>query len=325
MKEFIPSYPLVLDELSRLGYAVYVRNKRQTDRLINELSSYLGQHNQSISPKQEKRIRGYCAQVALLTRVFTLLRGYPPTEREYRNAQYLAAYTPVLDDLMDDLGLKYEELLSYSGEENSDFRLFQYLDEKMKTIRGEKADFDKFFIRTLNEQDRSLAQLGERQLSSEEIQSITFDKGGYSVLLVRCVLDHDLAKGEEETVYHFGSLAQLMNDIYDVYKDSQEGLQTMVTASCDFNWIEEIYKTRCRMFRNSFFKMEYSMRNVKRSFVAHSLALSRAIVALEYYKALQAGKPRLPIEEYSRKPLIVDMEKLPNFWRSIVLSRNIGR
>ena len=68
-------------------------------------------------------------------------------------------------------------------------------------------------------------------ISEKEIQSITFYKGGTSLLFYRTAFLPVPSVEEEKLIYNLGSLMQLANDIFDVYKDRENKIKTLVTEA----------------------------------------------------------------------------------------------
>lgn len=52
-------------------------------------------------------------------------------------------------------------------------------------------------------------------------------------MLYRSVLGTPLISGEEDAIYLLGSILQLANDMFDVYKDFKNGQQTVFTNTED--------------------------------------------------------------------------------------------
>jgi len=58
---------------------------------------------------------------------------------------------------------------------------------------------------------------------------ITYFKGSVSLLFYHSALDEAVPESEEKMLCALGQLLQLVNDIFDVYKDRQNNIKTLVT------------------------------------------------------------------------------------------------
>jgi hypothetical protein len=90
------------------------------------------------------------------------------------------------------------------------------------------------------EQVRSKKQKNS-DLTEDEIKDITFAKGGTAFLLYRKAFGEISTRCEEKFYYTLGAIMQLENDIFDVYKDRQEGIRTLVTACHDIKPVRNLY------------------------------------------------------------------------------------
>ena len=166
-------------------------------------------------------------------------------------------------------------------------------------------------------QVESRAQAGS-DLSRQDIREITFNKGGVSLLFYRSVFEHRLASGEAEALYHAGALMQLGNDIFDVWKDYRDGINTLVTSCSNISEVKEVYSEQLGRTLALFRQTGYGRRNVSRFLHKFVLGISRCHVCLDQLERLERKTAdRFIPSSYSREEMICDMEKPANMLRSL--------
>jgi hypothetical protein len=301
----------------QLGWEILYKNRRSTRRLYRELDALLKPYGFALNAEHHKRIFFYTAQSAITNHWFSLLRGKPPTPQERSHAIYLGAFTPIADDLMDSTGQTFEQLVRAKKNDTADAILFAYLLEKLQPLIHESPLFATYFKKAHEAQNRSLKQLGKEKLGIEELKQISFDKGGYYTTLYRMVLQNPPKKGEEAAIYTLGAILQVLNDLFDIYKDLHNGVQTLATNTADINYIAEVLMNLENTFTTEFFALDYPAKNKHKAYTAIMAIVTRGHVALAHYRKLQGEATTLDIAAYQRKPLIVDMEKLGNIWRNL--------
>lgn len=304
----------------RLGFEVLVRNKYRTNALITELSEQLSSRSQSLSSHEIRRIKSYTVQSAITNHWFSLLRGEQPREEEWRFGLYLGAVTPVTDDLMDDTGLSFDQIKNDHSTLTPSYVVFRYLLAKIEERSAVDRTFAKFYKLTTDAQNESLAQQEDEKLSFERLRRLMFDKGGNSTLLYRSILTNPLSSEEERMIYHLGALLQLTNDIFDLHKDYKAGVQTLVTRECNIREVAAVYQELEEDFVQAMLVLNYPRKNKMRAYRSFMIVLSRGQVALDQLLEVQGDRPHIDVETVGRKPLIVDMEKPANIWRSIQVS-----
>lgn len=310
-----PARIQALWEFVGLGKVLLVNNRRQTLKLLVELESALRSRGCELSPDMRKRISAYTVQSAVTNHWFGMLRGKKATPEEVRDGLYFGAFTPAADDLMDSTGRTYAELPGLQDAETAEEILFAYLQDKLVALHEKNPVFHNYFVKAEAAQNESLRQMGKDRISEEDLKQITFDKGGYSTLLYRSLLQNPLSPGEEEAIYTLGSLLQLENDLFDLYKDHRNGAQTLVTVTADMHRIAKLMRQLEMEFKDRYFSLGYAEAAKKRSFRAIRIVIARSAVALDQYLRLQGDSGRVDVEAYPRKAWIVDMEKAGNFPR----------
>ncbi|NVK04041.1 MAG: hypothetical protein HWD92_04435 [Flavobacteriia bacterium] len=307
---------MVLSSFTSLGFQLFVLNRARTNRLLAELREVVRAEGLTLSTHEEKRIAAYTTLTAITNHWFSTLRGYKPTKEEISGALYVGAFTPATDDLMDEFNLTYEEILDGAANGKANAVVFRYTWEKLKSLRSHNSQFDHFLSLTLQAQNASLAQQGEDDLSIDHLKELSFNKGGYSTLLYRSVLRNPISEDEQKAIYTLGSMLQLTNDIFDIYKDSKEGAHTLVTRTRNYRFVAKLFDEMELKLKSEFSALDYSDANKSKSYRSTYVVLSRAKVALDQYLKLQGDAAQIDLN-HERSKLIVDMEKMSNIFRSI--------
>lgn len=153
-------------------------------------------------------------------------------------------------------------------------------------------------------------------ISNEEIEQITLNKGGNAVLLCSFYLEHQASIYEENCWYKLGNIIQNVNDLFDIYRDLQSGLQTIPNRMRDAYSYKKYY-----MELVTSLKQEITAINVPEKQKLHfKISLmgicALGIIAIEQLIKIQGNKTELPnLKDLERKDLIVDMEKKSNLWK----------
>jgi hypothetical protein len=318
----------MLNTFIRLATEIFLITKLQTAKFIRELRKQSKIHHFSFDKEQINRIRYYTVQSCLTNSWFSSLTGYKIGNDEIQRGLYVGALTPVMDDLTDDFGLDYSEIIrQIKTQDDSTPNPVRLAGSLYKKVL-EKADtgFLKYFTKAMECQDASLKQFQKNRLSYEELHKITFDKGGHFTLLYRSVLKKDLIKDEEEAIYLLGGILQLTNDMFDVYKDHKNGQQTLFTNINNIEKLKDLYLNSMDEMIVKFLKLKYPFRQKKEALLKIFTVLSRGIVCMNQLLNCQKKTGNVfELKKYTRADLICDMEKASNIIKSIKIGYSLKR
>jgi hypothetical protein len=299
-----------------MGYAVFGHSEKYSNQIIAEIDQLLLASGSSLTIEQKKRVRFYTALITITTRLFSVLRGKGPTEKEKRLALLVGAITPFLDDLSDHRQVSLVELLVHRRKTLSEEELVaQFLFEQIKSLGS--PDFISTCTTVMLAQDKSRRQLLDAILSEQELKSITFDKGGSSMLLYRLVLENPLRPGEARAIYLLGYLLQLVNDQFDVYKDYYDRQQTLYTQAKNFQKRQQVFLDLQSRVIRAFVHLGYNPKRMTRFLALLFTITSRGEVCAAQLADLHTKRGEIiTIDSLSRKELVCDMEKLSNMRKS---------
>jgi len=282
-------------------------------------------NDNSLDEYDFKKIRDYYgyAVPAILGESYCLLRGKKMSEKERMAITYLGSLSGLFDDFFDKSNIPESDILSLVEHPekmsplNSNQQLF--LQFYLKALEN-SADINRiknYFLKVFNAQILSKKQLLEG-IDKNEIEYITFEKGGVSFLFYRTIFSEHISEVESLLFYKLGALMQLENDIFDVYKDHKAGIKTLATTEKNIEDLRKHYhlltdelfdiaKSTCFVEKNRTKFLRFTLLTICRGFVC--LDMLQENQRLTHNEFL--------IDNYERKDLICDMEKPKNFFRTI--------
>lgn len=315
----------VLPVFIHTGSQLYIRNRFGYLFLMNHLQKFAFKNQIEIDEVLKKRIWFYTMQSALTNLWFCSLRGKPLRKNEIKAGLYLGAYTPLYDDLMDEKLLTHAELVNRIGNEgltDPQLLLLSWLQKHiLKNLLNEN-QYAGYFKQLGVAQNNSIRQQTQDPLSLIEIEEITLDKGGFATLLYRSILHHRLIPNEEKAIYKLGGALQLVNDVFDIYKDHKKGIQTLLTTTNNINAIATLFDEMVKDIFRMFLLLDYHPKNISKMLLQVSTILSRGKVCFEQLQALTSNNKSFAVNDYSRHQLICDMQKLKNIKRSMVICKS---
>jgi len=308
--------------------------KTQKKFISNNVSPLLHQfetiNDGSLSDKDFLKINNYygLAVPAILGEAFCVLRGFAMNELERLASTSQGVVTGLFDDFFDDGNISENEIFKMLEEP----RLYKWKNTGEKLIIS---FYNKAIDNALNPdkvregamnvfkaQQMSIEQ-EDSSISQSRIWEITQQKGGESVLFYRYGFKHSLKDGEEEALFQLGSLMQLENDIFDVYKDSQSGIYTLPIITDNVEELKNLYTEQVNLFVELSYKMDYPKESVKLFLDRLMPVINRAYVCFRKYKKLEKNNNKVfDVPAFTRKQLICDMEKLGNFLRTVLCQIN---
>jgi hypothetical protein len=294
--------------------------KKNLDPILKEFQedNYTDLTNSDI--KKIRHYYGY-AVPAILGEGFCILRGKRLSETERIALTCLGALTGIYDDFFDKLDTPESHILKLTTNPNEKIarNIHELLFVKFFNLALENCPATKLirqkFIEVYKAQLLSKKQKTNK-LTQEEMSSITFTKGGVSLLFYRSALVGQADDNEEKLLYLLGGLMQLENDIFDIYKDYQENLATLATTTKN---ISELRKVYVKLYNEivPLVNQTHFARENKLFFLRFiSLVIHRGSVCLDCLERNESlSNGAFVIQDYDRKQLICDMEKFKNLFR----------
>lgn len=295
---------------------------KEVDPLLKEVEL---NNDGSLSDKDFIKIRKYygLAVPAILGEAFSVLRRRELSDSERLAATCQGIITGIFDDFFDDGNLSQDyidnmvsipELISPQTSNEKLFIDF-YLLVLSKALYPN--DVKRLMLLVNKNQIESVEQ-EDPEISHKRIWEITKDKGGNSVLFYRAAMDNSPDKNETEAMFQLGSLMQYENDIFDVYKDYNDGIHTIPTSARLIDELRDIFQKQMELFIELSYKMSYPENQIRDFLDRIMPVINRGFVCLDSYKKLETlNSGSFNPEKYTRKQLICDMETPRNFLKTV--------
>lgn len=268
-------------------------------------------HLQELPSSLHRRIEHYLFANSMTTQWFGVLHDKKPTPDEITAGWYLALATPIADYLVDELGLNSNTVKSMIEQpsENKYDQIAHHLFVQTKACHPNPT-FTFYLHKTLDAQELSLQQKNHG-FDFQRIHDVTWQKGGYALLLYRSALTDLITPEEEKAVFQLGGLMQLHNDIFDLHRDIQENIQTIPSQIKHVTDLRKIYQNEIQTTINLFAQLELSKKQKSKFLLLVLLALNTGELCLDHYAGLErkSNGVFLP-RSYSRAELVCDMDQL---------------
>jgi len=322
---------------SLLPFTVISGINRQKEFIQKNINPFIEEAKKitdgSLDENDIKKITGYygLAVPAILGEAFCALRGINMTDRERMASTCQGAMTGLGDDFFDKQRLSEAALKDFierpglfNGNTASE-KLFLNFYKTALANAPQPALMQQQIFRVFQAQLLSKQQAGPG-LSYEVIKDTTLRKGAESLLYYRTAFENPLKKGEEKMLYCLGGLMQLSNDIFDVYKDHQNGISTLVTTAKKIKELRFLYSALLQLGTEAAYKTGYPKENIRKFLGIISIGIfSRCYVCMDQLEKNEkrSGNVFDP-KQYQRKDLICDMDTAVNKWRSLKYHLWIG-
>ncbi|BAV06348.1 hypothetical protein SAMN05421788_1076 [Filimonas lacunae] len=316
----------------RLAVSIINSRRKETARANKLLAQVEEKLGGTFAPATRKKIAvSYGIYNPMICDVFTRLHGRLTNNAEKEKLIHYFICSSLFDDFTDYDTITLEQLNAIS------FHPGEY----QPTTFDEKAFLQSHLLLRNYVKDKTTyldinkalykAQLASKkqyqsQLPQEDIQQITFTKGGYSVLLCRHYLDINATKVEEECWYRIGTIIQLTNDLFDIYKDLQDQITTLPNSMTNAYAFEQFFMQQVTQMKAYIQQLPYS-KGLKQQFALSMAGIyAFGFIAIQQLKNIQGNLLQLPdLQTIPRKALIVDMEKKKNLNQWFRFTYKYGR
>ncbi|MCK5774757.1 MAG: class 1 isoprenoid biosynthesis enzyme [Bacteroidales bacterium] len=255
-----------------------------------------------------------------------LLRDKVMQKEERRRFANLSSCAPIFDDFFEnnaDLSHIHQLLVNpkKGKAQNDEEKMAVHFLNNILNSLADKIPFieaaeDLFTAQTDSKKQKDLT------LTAAELLDISIRKGGYSGLMYTLLLHNSTDNNMLETGYLLGSFGQLMDDVFDIYDDSTDGIRTFANQSesvKNLSNIISIYEQKVVQRVQELDQLEYQTSHFLNVFSIFSTTIQ---LALNQYEKLEKETGLGPNQCLSngRKKWIVDMETRQNIWRLFSLS-----
>ena len=297
------------------------KSARQAETLIRRIELQLEGYFDKVT--YHKVVKSYSVYKSIVLDPFSLLHGRRISLIEQERSIHYFICSSLFDNFFDDRLLTVAEIESITFQPESytakSFDEKAFLLSHLFLLNGMKdtGEYLTVLRREFEAQRNSLKQF-DPTVTDDEIQQITFEKGGNAVLMCRYYLNITPVPEEEDCWFTLGTLIQLSNDLFDIYKDLQDRIHTLPVRCYNAYEMEQLFLNQVGRLKSNIALLPYSGEKKQAFSIAMATTYALGITAIEQLKSLQGKADRLPhFETLPRKALIIDMEKPANRWRWI--------
>lgn len=275
------------------------------------------QYGGHFSEAQKKKVLGYYGLFipSVLCSSYKTLHGTAFSEVERRRVTLFGILTPVGDDLFDIEKLDPGSIsqIAYHPQTYTANSFLSAVAKEIQTTLIESVPNRQAYMEASKNvfevQVDTIAQT-DPSITDDAIERITYAKGGYSVIIYHQTLNEVADGALWEALFYVGSLMQLANDCFDIYKDIHDGIYTLASRCSDYRLLRQRYISRVKQTNRLIAALPYSKSQKQEFSVVMHAVISRGLIAINRMIRLQdqVGKP-VDTLTLSRKQLICDMEK----------------
>lgn len=311
---------------------IKLQKKYNESFLIPYLNELEIKYNGKFSDEQRNKIINYYGLfiTSFLCSNYKKLYGKRLSNEERKRATLFGILTPVGDDLFDIDKLDIEDIktITYHPETFNATTFSSQVAKEIQTFLLNNVPHREAYLEaSKNVLDIQIATVKQtdKNISQPELEHITYTKGAVSVTIYHQCLD-DVADAQmEEVLFYIGSLYQLGNDIFDIYKDVRDNIYTLINTCTDFTAFKNNFLRIIQIQNQKIMALPYAKKNKKEFCIIMNSINARSLVALDQFISFQKKAGEIDWQKMQRKDMIVDMEKTKNiirwFFYTIKLSR----
>lgn len=275
-----------------------------------------------LNTREYRRWRHYFFGTTFLGAVFCQMTGRYLSRVEKIRFAKMAALASLFDDQTD--GRNRNSISGFPevadpeefGREMNDDGLALYL---LQEIYSEIAqDQLPLFKQNLQQVFNLEISASKKQFSPARLPDQTLEKGAFSVLLFRRLMDRYLAGGEQYALFEFGRLVQLCDDIFDVWFDRQNDSPTLATVLLEAQQPEQLqwhFERQVQTTVEAVLDMNISDFRKNKTLAVISFLVSVTLVCLRHYRFLKKKHGTLPLDD--RRSMVVDMARWQYRWQVV--------
>ncbi|TDW97261.1 class 1 isoprenoid biosynthesis enzyme [Dinghuibacter silviterrae] len=303
-----------LAQVLRTAFYIIRQRRIETRRAYALLAEVERKYDGRFSDKTRRKIAvSYGIYNPMMCDAFTALRGRRTTEAEKERFIYYFVCSSLFDDFTDVLALPEDELLALSfaperfEPRNFDEAVFRDAHLQLRSFVHERTVYDALTRKLFQAQWDSKKQARTGVLSEDALREITFRKGGLSVLLCSFYLEVTPTPAERDCWYRIGTIIQLTNDLFDIYKDLGDQMDTLPLRMRDVAVFRVFFEDQVVGMFHAVESLEVTERRKGPFRLAMAGISAFGMIALDQFAELTP-----PFTGYTRQELVIDMEKRQN-------------
>lgn len=289
-------------------------------RALNDLQL---PHPEMLTSAEKRRLQHYYYGGTYLSVIFSTLRGFTRSAAEKQRVTNMAALAYYFDDLVDsfrgrdDTGILWHDNPEEYGLAADDHRrlALHFLHNIYSSLPPvHLASFKNTMHKVFNVETSGRQQ---NAVGLKEIETVTAEKGGHSVLLFRMVHAPTPEAAEEQALLEFGCLIQYCDDIFDLWFDHRDGVVTVATVLAgrgEIGMLSRYFEQQVEVTRQAFRQLDAPVYRIETALCVIHYITAITRVCLAHYEQLIHKNGALPLD--NRKQMVVDMEQWDNRLRT---------
>lgn len=271
-----------------------------------------------LSEKEKKKVGFYYPLFNHIVNCenYLCIKGRRLTIDETKRMAIISAMATLHDDLIDEENWEKETYIKVLDRtlppelQTSKVKLIFALEDELHKI-WQPTDAYKNALKTATDWQIISSKQLDKNISLQEVLYISENKCGNSSLLWASVMSEDWKSEDDAFIFQSGFVGQIVNDLFDAFKDREDGVYTIVRKSKSIAQAKEIFLRECAKLHQLILACNVSekrkLRTIRRMACVHSFAL----VALEHLQNTENkyGTP-MQWDKPLRKELVTDMA----FW-----------
>ena len=304
---------------------INIQKKFNKEFLIPYLEELENKYSGKFDKEQKRKILNYYGIfiTSILCSSYKRLYGKSLCNEERKRATLFGILTPIGDDLFDIDKLDIDSIrhITYDPDSYNATTFSSKVAKEIQSYELHHVPYPKEYLEAsknvLEIQIETIKQTNS-SISTEDLERITYTKGAVSVIIYHQSLDELADEKMLEVLFLVGSLFQLGNDIFDVYKDLRDNIYTLPNTCDDYIIFKKKFIQRIKLQNDTIMALPYAKKNKKEFCIVMNSINARSLVAIDQFIRLQKkmGQP-IDWQKLERKDMICDMEKLTNMVRWI--------
>jgi hypothetical protein len=318
------TYRLMIIALRGAWHLIFSDAWKNNREVFSMIEKNLTEGNIIFEKSQKRRLMVYSiVGVVMFNSAFRTLIGKNLSKKQQKIAQSFTILTAIIDDLCDDYDYSESEMLAVSEgniqrKDNVWEKIALMLISQIEQVTT-KSTYNDLIKKIIHYQEWSKKQI-DGTLDENLLREITYHKGGLSIQLNhKVIIGDEYNEKESEAFFGIGVIIQLTNDIFDIFKDKNNNLQTLMTDCKNIDLLRKEYDEVVKNTFKNFTQLPYNQKNIHDFLLQMMVLVSRGWVALDQLsEAQKTSNDIFSPEKYSRKQLVTDMEKVKNLWKAFI-------
>jgi hypothetical protein len=268
-----------------------------------------------LSPAAKKKVLFYYPMYTVLAcaQMYLTLKGRKVTKDERKRLTLVGAMATLCDDLIDENNFTREQvfnLLSNNSDEetlHTKAKLLVALNKELQEFYTLPSGYLQQLKMALQRQAASVNQ-SDPNISLNEIVDICREKNGHTSIMFASLLDEKWSKEELQFIYQSAMVGQLTNDSFDIYFDTQEGINTYFNSAPSVKNIREFFLNECTKLHGMVMACDVPHKNRLRTIQRMSILHAFTLTALDHLQETETKySPSVDWKSVPRKEMVTDM------------------